>query len=328
MIRIAIRLLLGVALVVATAWASLALWFDGPAWRPLAAALGAGFALAALALFLRLRPLRRAVLGYLLAWAIVLGWWLSIAPQSARRWQPDVALVATAEVAGDRVTVHNVRNFDYRTETDYTERWEDRTLDLSRLRGLDLFISFWGPSLIAHTILSWEFDGGDHLAISIETRKEEGESYSALRGFFRQYELYYVVADERDVIGLRASHRGEQLFLYRLRGTPVFARELLLDYLAEVNRIAERPKWYNAVTQNCTTTIRLHVDAIGVRQPWDWRLLANGRSDELLYTNEVVNTTLPFPELKAKSDVTARARAAAGDPAFSERLREGLPSRP
>src|SRR6202035_2568939 len=112
----------------------------------------------------------------------------------------------------------------------------------------DMFLSYWGPTLIAHTIASWEFDDGRHLAISIETRKERGETYSALRGFFRQYELVYVVADEHDLIGLRTDYRGEQVYLYRLRVSAVPARALLVDYLQEINRLAEHPQWYNALT--------------------------------------------------------------------------------
>ncbi|MGH7429700.1 MAG: DUF4105 domain-containing protein, partial [Candidatus Methylomirabilaceae bacterium] len=206
--------------------------------------------------------------------------------------------------------------------------WEDRTYDLARLRGLDLFLSFWGPTLIAHTIMSWEFDDGQHLAVSIETRREQGEPYSALRGFFRQYELYYVVADERDLVRLRTNYRGERVYLYRLRGTPELARALLLAYVDEVNRLATRPKWYNAFTHNCTTAIRFHVQQVGIRNPWNWRILTNGKADELLYLRGTIHTGLPFAELRAKSDITTKAQAADHDPAFSRRIRAGLPPRP
>ena len=155
---------------------------------------------------------------------------------------------------------------------------------------MDLFLSFWGPTQIAHTIVSWEFDDGQHLAISIETRKEKGESYSALRGFFRQYELYYVVADERDLVGLRTNYRGEQVYLYRIRVPRSQARALLVDYLDEVNQLADHPQWYNALTQNCTTTIRGHAQNIGAGGRLDWRLLANGHLDQLLYERGQIDT--------------------------------------
>jgi Domain of unknown function (DUF4105) len=190
---------------------------------------------------------------------------------------------------------------------------------------VDLFLSYWGPTEIAHTIVSWEFDNGQHLAISIETRKAKDESYSALRGFFRQYELYYVVADERDLVGLRTNYRGEQVYLYRLRLTASQARALLIDYLDEVNRLADHPEWYNAVTQNCTTTIRGHVQNIGAGRRLDWRLFANGHVDELLYERGQIDTEIPFAELRTRSNIIERAKAAGISPDFSGRIRQGLP---
>jgi hypothetical protein len=223
------------------------------------------------------------------------------------------------------VTIENVRNFKYRSESDFDQRWETRTYNLDRIRGVDLFLSFWGPTQIAHTIASWEFDDGQHLAISIETRKERGESYSALRGFFHQYELYYVVADERDLVGLRTNYREEQVFLYRIRLPASQARALLFDYLYEINRLAKYPQWYNALTQNCTTTIRGHAQNVGVGGRLDWRLLANGRLDQLLYERGQIDTELPFAELRVRSNITERAKLAGNSPDFSARVRDGLP---
>jgi Domain of unknown function (DUF4105) len=260
--------------------------------------------------------------------ALLLGWWLSLAPSNSRDWQRDVAQLPTAEIQGDKITIRNVRNFQYRTETDYTERWETRSYDLSKLRGLDLHMIYWGSPSIAHTILSWEFDDGQHLAVSIETRKEVGEDYSALRGFFRQYELYYVIADERDVVGLRTNYRHEDVYLYRLRTPPVRARALLLDYLKSVNRLATQPKWYNALIHNCTTTILLHADNVIKGIALDWRWLANGYLGELLYQEGVINRDLPFTELKARSYINPKAQSALLGGNFSEEIRKGLPQRP
>jgi hypothetical protein len=176
--------------------------------------------------------------------------------------------------------------------------------------------------------MSWEFDDGRHLAISIETRKEKGETYSALRGFFRQYELYYVVADERVVVRLRTNDRGEQVFLYRLRSSQAQARAALESYLQEVDHISQTPEWYNAFTHNCTTTIRGHIQHAGVHNPWNWRILANGKGDELLYSRGLINTSLPFAEVRTRSDITTKAKAADRDPEFSERIRAGLLPRP
>jgi hypothetical protein len=223
------------------------------------------------------------------------------------------------------VTISNIRNFTYRSESDFDENWETRTYDLDQVRGMDLFMSYWSGDRIAHTIASWEFADGSHLAISIETRKEVGETYSALLGFFRQYEIYYVVADERDVVGLRAAKRGEQVYLYRMKHPPEVARQMLSDYLAEINKLSAHPEWYNAATSNCTTTIRHHAKAIGAAQAWDRRILINGRLDEMGYERGVIDTSLPFDELRRKSNITEAARAAIGDPQFSALIRESLP---
>ena len=287
--------------------------------------VAAVFVIGCLALLAVLRPFSRALLPVLGLLLVVVAWWSQIPPRNDRDWYPDVARPPRATIAGNRLTIENVRNFDYRTETEYTERWETRTYDLDHLRGLDLYLSYWGPTLIAHTVLSWEFDDGPPVAVSIETRKEKGESYSALRGFFRQYELYYVVADERDAIRLRTNYRGERVYLYRMRMPPEDARAVLLDYLKEVNRLAERPRWYNALTHNCTTTIRHHAQHVGKSRPWDWRILVNGRIDELGYENGRLDTSLPFPELRKRSDITEKAKAADAAPDFSMRIREGLP---
>ena len=219
---------------------------------------------------------------------------------------------------------YNLRNFDYRSETDYTPRWETRTYDLGRLAGLDLFMSYWGSPSIAHTIMSWDFDDGQHLAISIETRKEKGEEYSPVAGFFKQYELYYVVADERDVIRLRTNYRGEEVHLYPLRTPLARARRILLDYVDAMNGLVDRPEFYNAATANCTTSITRHIRHVGIAMHWDRRLLVNGTLDQLLYEQGVIDATRPFPEVRQASLINARAEAADQDPAFSARIREGL----
>jgi len=307
------------------AWAAACLWIDGPEPRWLAGLLAAGFAGASLLIVARVRPPWRMWGAFALLFGGVLVWWLGIEPSNDREWLADVSRLPTARFDGDRVTIRNVRAFRYRSETDFDEIWETRSYDLSKLRGMDMFLSYWGSPMIAHTISSWEFEGGRHLAISIETRKEVGEAYSAVLGFFRQYEIYYVVADERDVIGVRTNHRGEQVFLYRL-ATPVpVARDLLVEYLNEMNRLAARPRWYNAFSHNCTTAIRKHAQQVAPRNPFDWRILVNGFIDQLGYERGTIDTSLPFEELRRRSDITEEARAAGDDPAFSRLIRADLP---
>jgi hypothetical protein len=323
-----LRALVALPVVLAALWAGLllALRLPGPAW--LATGVAGAFLLAVVLALARVRPIGRKAGAVALLFALPLALWMSLRPSNDRDWSPDVARTATAELDGDLLTVHGVRNFDYRSERDFTERWEDRTYDLSKIVGVDLFLSYWGSPNIAHTIMSWEFSDGQHLAISIETRKTRDEEYSALRGFFRQYEIYYVVADERDVIRLRTNYRGEDVYLYRLRVSPEVARDLLLDYVATLNRLAQRPRFYNALVDNCTTGIRVHVEHVGAARPWDWRLLVNGRGDELLYERGTVDRTRPFAALKEESLIVARAKEADRAPDFSRRIRVGLPPRP
>lgn len=319
------RVLAWVVLSPVVAWSAAAIWIDGPPQRWLAGLLAAGLVLVAGGALAFLRPVRRAPIVVLVAFFAVLGWWLHIPPSNEGDWQPDVARLASATIDGNIVTIRNVRDFDWHSETDYTPRWETRRYDLSQLRGVDMFLSYWGPRVIAHTIMSWEFADGRHLAISIETRKKKGQEYSALLGFFRQYEIYYVVADERDLIGVRAMYRGEDLYLYRLTAPAAQARAVLLDYLKEVNRLDARPEWYNALVHNCTTTIRHHAENVSAGRPFDWRILANGYIDELGYQRGQIDTSLPFPELRRRSDITARAKAAYPGKDFSRGIRVGLP---
>jgi Domain of unknown function (DUF4105) len=233
------RALVGLGCSAVLGWMALAIYFDFSLLGPpsLRAALGVLVPVGAVVALFLVRPRRWVLAGILGAFVVVLAAWLAIPPSNERDWQPDVATLAFADIHEDRVLVHNVRNAEYRTETDYTVRLEDRAPDLSKLRSLDLFLIQWGSPLIAHTIMSWGFEGDQYLAISIETRKEKGEQYSALRGFFRQYELIFVVADERDVVRLRTNFRGEDVHVYRLDVPPADARVLLLRYLQEVNHL-------------------------------------------------------------------------------------------
>lgn len=313
-----------VLITLAVLWGALALCFDGPG------AFAAGL-FVPLSAWLWLGRWRRRARRY--AWFVLFAglllWWTSLAPRNDRAWQADVAQLPGVRVEGERITFSAVRNFDWRSDEDGTERWEERGYALADVRGVDLVLSDWDVPLIVHTILSFEFADGRHLAVSIETRKEEGEGYSALRGFFRQYELYYVVADERDVLGVRAAFRGEHLHLYRLRVAADAARELLLVYARRIEALASTPAWYNALSASCTSSIRQCVQELGRAGPFDWRLLANGRVDELLFENGHLDGAPPFAELRARCDVTAAALEAFAGPEaeFSARLRRELPPR-
>jgi hypothetical protein len=260
--------------------------------------------------------------------AFLAGCSLVIKPSNDRDWQPDVTVLSYAEVNGDLVTVHNIRNFDYRSETDYTPAYYNKTFDLSRLEAVDLIAVYWAGPKIAHIMLSFGFGGNDYLAISIETRKEMGESYSTFKGFFDQYELYYVVADERDVIRLRTDFRKdppEEVYLYRLRAPIETGRRLFLEYMRRINALQEQPEFYNTLTTNCTTSIFLNSKVNPDHIPFSWKLLLTGYVPEYLYEQNRLDTSLPYPELQKRSLINSRAQAADNAPDFSRLIREGLP---
>lgn len=309
-------------------WICAAVWIDGPEQRVAAGLLTLTIAVLGLFLLIRIRPRRRGLAGFGVLFAVILAWWLSLAPSNGRQWRPDVARLPAARLEGDRLTISNLRNFTFASDTDFTERWEERTYDLSKLTGVDLFLCYWGSPWIAHTIMSWQFEDAPPLAISIETRKETDEEYSTIAGFFRRYELYYVVADERDLIPVRVNTRGEEIYLYRLAASPELARGVLLDYLREINELAEKPRWYNALTHNCTTVIRNHIQAVVPDNPWNWRILLNGKLDEMAYSRGAIHTGLPFDEVRRRSLVVEQVKRMEAADDFSMLIRAGLPPRP
>ena len=317
--------LLAIVLFLASVWAVLALYFDGSIPIP-KLVLPCLYLTTILAIWTSFRRRRLIASGLTLGcFAIVCAWWLLIPPSNARDWQSDVGVTPFAEIHGSQVKLHNIRSCKYRTETDFDVDYYDKTFDLDAIRTVDLYVVYWGSPLIAHTMASFGIGGNDYICISIETRKEKGESYSALRGFFRQYELFYVIADERDLVRLRTNFRNEQVYLYRTRTSPQAARALFLDYVQTATDLCQKPKWYNALTDNCTTNIRVHSQrARGRRTPLDWRVIVNGYADEMLYERGRIDTSLTFAELKRRSLINARAREAS-EANFSQAIRRDLP---
>ena len=323
--------LLGLILVLMTAWGGLAIYFadtrPAAGGRPVAAS---AFLLASMALLLFLRPRRWGLAGFGAAFAAVLVWYLLLKPSNDRIWTDDVARTPQAIIDGDRVSIRNVRNFDYRSADDYTPRWEDRTYDLNRLRTADFMLVYWGSKAIAHAIVSFEFerDGQadkDYLAISIETRKEKGESYSAVQGFFRQYELVYVFGDERDLVRLRTNYRNEDVYLYRTNITPEHARALFLSYARQANSLNDKPQFYNALTTNCVTgVLDLANEQRGANaRGLSWEIVFSGYAARRMYRNGHFDTSLPFEQLEARSRINGVAQAADQSPHFSTIIRTG-----
>jgi hypothetical protein len=309
-----------------TFWATAALYFDLPwPWLRVPAAV-LYFLTMFSGLLLSRRKFRFLVMPA--GFVVVLAWWLTLKPTNNADWQKDVDRTAWADISGDQVTIHNIRDCDYRAEFDYTCVWETRTYDLAKLKGFDIALTYWGSPWIAHPIASFDFGDEGYLPISIETRKVAGQGYSAIRGFFRQYTLIYLVSDERDVIRLRTNYRtGEEVYLFHTTATPERARGIFLDYLQRVNRMHTQPEWYNALTNNCTTNIALAAAQSEHRAVhWDWRILLNGHGDQMLYENgDIVTDGLPLAELKDKIHINAAARAADNHPDFSQEIRAGRP---
>ncbi|MET3517915.1 hypothetical protein ABIC63_005722 [Pseudacidovorax sp. 1753] len=312
-------------------WAALALYYRLPLPEGGRIAAAAAWGLAALGVIGRpWRPFHgRALAAYVLAFALLLVWWGRIAPSDTRDWADDVARHIEPSVAGSIVTLRNVRNFEWRSDDDYTVRWETRQYDLDRLRSVDMALSYWMGPAIAHTLVSFGFDDGQggtrYLVYSVEIRKERGESFSAVAGFFKQFELALVAADERDVLRVRTNVRGEDVYLYRVAMPPEAMRSLFLAYLDQSITLAAHPRFYSTLTANCTTIVFDMARRIVGGLPLDWRLLASGYLPEYLQSIDGLAAKADLETLRAAGRITERATAADADPRFSQAIRSGIP---
>jgi hypothetical protein len=313
------------------AWASLAIYYSNLSSAELRLALAIGFAAFAIWVLWVSRQRRMLAVVAVLFLAVVT-WWIAIPPSHDRPWRPEVAVMPRAIIDGDRVRFTGVRNFDYRSRDDFTVRYEDREVQLSHLSGLDFYVSYWSEGLvgglIGHTFVSFIFDNAPPVSISIETRPEMGESFDPIASLFKQFELIYVVGDERDIVGVRTNHRHETVYLYRLNTLAENVRRLLLVYLARINELADHPEFYNLLSNSCTINIIRYANAAGREGPFDIRHFFNGLIDSYLYHSGRIDTTLPFAELRQRSLINEAAQAADSAPDFSERIRASLPTVP
>ncbi len=319
--------LMALIIIATSVWGALAVYFGDSDSGIIRNSLSVGFGVFSLVTLISLgfpHWRKRCLYGYGVVFSLILIWWLSISPSNDRQWQPDVAKLAHATFDGDKVTVHNIRNFDYRSEFTYVSAYYTKTFDLNKLEGVDLFSVYWMGPAIAHTILSFNFGDGGHLAVSIETRKELSEGYSTIKGFFRQYELIYIVADERDVIRLRTNYRNdppEQVYLYRLQGPPQNAKRLFLDYMDKINSLNEKPEFYNTLVDNCTTAIWLRSRINPEHLRFSWKILLSGYLPEYLYESNRLDTRVPFKELQRQSLINERALRTDQETDFSRHIR-------
>jgi len=307
-------------------WSALALYYSNLPWAWARVALSVAFAgFAVWALWLRPSRIRWAFAG---AFAIVAVWWVCIPPSHDRPWRPEVAVLPRAVIDGDRVQLTGFRSFTYRSEDDFDARYEQREVSLAHLVSVDLFVSYWNIGPVAHTFVSFTFDDGTPpVCVSIEARPEVGKRFNALATMFKQFELIYVVGDERDLVRVRTEYRGEGVFLYHIRVTPESARLLFRVYLDRINELADRPEWYHLLKNNCTLNIVRHARrAAGAgRGRFDYRYLLNGLIDRYLYGEGVVDTSLDFEELRRRSQINDAARSAGDAEDFSARIRSSLP---
>jgi hypothetical protein len=321
LLRILGHSLFVLALSLATAWAATALWVQiaAPLCWLFWAALGAS-ALAALILHWR-RP--AASWGLIAASALLIGgWYASLQPSQSRNWAADVAHGVSGEVSGSSVALHNIRNFGWTSETEASPRWEDRQINLDQLETVDMVTSSWDSPEIAHLIVSFGFADGQHVAFSVEIRREEGEEFSSIGGFFRQFELVLIAATEEDVIALRAQQRHEDVHLYPVKLNAEQRRALFLTYLDFGNQLAAKPEFYNTVTANCASTVYHLVKAIKPDMPLDSSLLLSGRLPEYINRLGGLQGNMPMAERFARSAITAKAQAIPAGAEFSALLRE------
>jgi hypothetical protein len=318
---------LALGFLVGGLWGAAALHFHQPAphggdlWSwlffglALAAALGATF----------LPRLRGAVILFGATFLAVAGWWTGITPAGGRTWAPELAQTPWASSSGDAVTVANIRNFVWRSETDFTPAWETRTYDVSKLVSTDLIVVYWdaGPA-IAHTIVSFGFEDGRHLAFSIEVRHGPGEAYGTVAGLFKKFELIFIATDERDVLGLRHV-RKEDPYLFKLRIDPARARPLFREYLARATALKQTPAFYNTVAANCTTVIFSMVRAVGFDPPWNWRVLVSGYLPDLAWSEGLMDSAYSIGDLRRLGRVEDKYRDSLDSVAFSEAIRQGVP---
>jgi len=317
-------------IILAATWSALALWYQAPGGRT-----GRASASAAWLLFTAvcLTGLWRswsagALLVFALTDAALLLWWARLVPSNERDWADDVARIVQGTVVGDRVTLENVRNFDWRSATDYAPRWETRVYDLGKLNTLDLIVSYWSGRTIAHILFSFGFDDGTHVVFSVEIRREKTEAFSEIGGFFKEFELCIIAADERDIVFLRTNVRREDTYLFRLNLPTEAMRSLLLAYVAEGNALARAPRFYHTISENCTTLVWRMLKRIVRPLPFSYRVLLSGYLPEYVYQVGGLDRRYPLEELRALGYVSDRARGSGSgsSPDFSRDIRAGVPS--
>lgn len=326
-LRLIVRLLITFALVLFTVWGALALHFrvEWPSWANHVLVVFWCLLNATLWVLWWRRSMRWVLAMQLAAVVLLLTWWHSLQPSNQRAWADDVAHMTHGSVSGEQLLLENVRNFNWRSDQDYDVQWEQRTYDLRQLQSVDLLTSYWGMPAIAHVMVSFGFTDGRQLVFTVETRKEIGESYSELGGFFKEFELSIVATDERDAVRVRTNVRDEDVYLYRVKMPKPVMRELLLSYVGQANELTEQPRFYHTLTANCTTIVFGMIQSIIGGLPFDHRLLMTGYLPSYVHDLDALQPGYSVDELRTLGRITERAQQANDALDFSSRIRHGVP---
>jgi hypothetical protein len=326
-VRIVALLLETLLLGAAAAWGALALRYQvsGRLLQGIALLLWSAFTLGVLITLWQGRA-GLAFASFAAAFAALLVWWQRITPSNDRMWADDVAQITNGTIDGNRVTLRNVRNFDWRSNSDYTQRWETRAYDLDQLTSVDMIMSYWDGWAIAHMLISFGFDDGQHIAFSVEVRRRKNATYSELGGFFKRDGLSIIAADERDVIRVRTNIRGEDDYLYRIRMPLPAMRSLFIGYVEQADRLLCTPRFYNTITVNCTMLVYHMMKRIVGYLPWSYRLLFTGYLPDYVYRVGGLDQRYTLEELRALGRITDRARQADRSDSFSTDIRRGIPA--
>ena len=327
LLRVAAELIATLLLAIPVIWGALALKFQAPGGRrlrALSAALWGALCIVWVAALWRHR-VASGLAGFALTFGALLVWWRRLTPSNDRIWADDVAQMTNGTIDGNRVTLRNVRNFAWRTQTEYIARWETRCYDLERLVSVDMIMSYWSRRTIAHMLVSFGFEDGEHVAFSVEIRRERHESYSEIGGFFKEFELSIVAADERDVVRVRTNVRGEDAYLYRLRMAVPDIRSLFVAYVDEANTLVRAPRFYHTITVNCTTLVYQMMKRIVGHLPFDYRVLLSGYMPEYVYRVGGLDRSFTLEELRALGYISERAKKADASETFSADIRRGVP---
>lgn len=327
-LRAAARVLITLVAGVAATWGAFALWYQLPndhALRVVGAALWAVFGFSVL-VALWSRRMAQGLGAFSAAFATLLVWWHFLPASNDHIWADDVAQLTSGVVADQQVTLRNVRNFDWRSDSDYTQRWETRHYDLDKLRSVDMIMSYWSGPVIAHMLVSFGFENAEYVVFSVEIRPRKGESFSEIGGFFKEFGLSIIAADERDVIRVRTNVRGEDDYLYRIQMPVSAMRSLFLAYIDQANGLVRAPRFYNTVTANCTTLVYHMMKRIVSHLPLNYSLLLTGYLPEYVYRIGGLASNYSFEELRARGRITERAKAADRSENFSTDIRREIPN--